>query len=227
MATYYYSIAQDFPQGKIRPAIFEEEITAATGITTGVDFISTGVSTGGAIQRGTNPLDLEDRVEVAFSGALSSPELTVLDGDTNNPASGLIAVHATKPILLEHQDRHQKDVLQTTSTQWQSAFSVKSKKLVEGRYEVHFYCETSLLNGGLGDKVQSTFIVNGKNRSSTTNANTEWTAHNGVFYFDTDNGDRPDIEVEFRIIGDGGDTAQIRRIRLGWTNIGRKKKGDE
>jgi len=83
MATKHtYSVATDFPGGKINLANLIDEIEASS-IATALDKGATKVS--------------GDVVEVWFKGALSAGDKTTLDGDASAPAGGLIAEHDSAP----------------------------------------------------------------------------------------------------------------------------------
>ena len=76
MATYDYSITNDFPGGAVNTATLINELR--TGIPTNlIDRVDT----------------LGDTISLIFPTDLTSGEKTTLDGDTTGPAGGLIAAH--------------------------------------------------------------------------------------------------------------------------------------
>lgn len=77
---YAYSEAADFPNGEINKERFEDAIR------------NSGILVALARVDHTN-----DLVEVVFKAAISAADKTILDGDTSNPAGGLIAVHIGTP----------------------------------------------------------------------------------------------------------------------------------
>jgi len=77
---YTYSIADDFPEGSVDSDNLKAEI-AASSIVTALDFIGTD----------------GDVIDIWFKDALSTADKTTLDGDTTNPAGGLIADHDAIP----------------------------------------------------------------------------------------------------------------------------------
>lgn len=92
--SYIYSKSLDFPGGSITPTQLKREIDDDAGVTTPLDFVLVGLPFSGAsIQRGSVPVDDEDRVDIVFNDAATAGELTVLDADTAGPAGGLIAAH--------------------------------------------------------------------------------------------------------------------------------------
>jgi hypothetical protein len=93
VTTYPYSIANDFPGGAVDVSNLWDEISATgSGITIQLDDI--------IINPNENDPDL---IHINFKDALSAGEKTTLDGDTTNPAGGLIAVHNNVPT--EEADR--------------------------------------------------------------------------------------------------------------------------
>ena len=72
--TYTYSIANDFPSGKVNTTNFASEIEASSIVTA-----LYGINTSG------------DEIDVIFKDALSVADKTTLDGNTTGPAGGLIA----------------------------------------------------------------------------------------------------------------------------------------
>jgi len=78
--TYTYSINDDFPNSSINQSKFHMEIENSSIVT-----ILIGITIGNN--------DDPDRVDVIFQSALSAGEKTILDGDTTDPAGGLIAAH--------------------------------------------------------------------------------------------------------------------------------------
>lgn len=72
--TYTYSIASDFPGGKVNTTNFVSEIRASSIVTA-----LTGINTDG------------DVLSIFFKDVLSAADKTTLDGDTTGPAGGLIA----------------------------------------------------------------------------------------------------------------------------------------
>jgi hypothetical protein len=74
--TYQYSISNDFPLGLENTDNLSKEISQSA-IVTALDYIST---------KG-------DTIYIKFKATLSTQDKTILDGDTTNPAGGLIADH--------------------------------------------------------------------------------------------------------------------------------------
>lgn len=76
LVAYSYSASQDFPGGLADAENLQSEIVASP-ITTALDSIRTD----------------GDTVTIYFKASLSAGDKTLLDGDTLNPAGGLIAAH--------------------------------------------------------------------------------------------------------------------------------------
>lgn len=81
---YIYSIADDFPAGGVNQERLGREIGESSIVTSLVSIIT---GTGGN----------SDRIDIIFADALSSGEKTALDGNTSDPAGGLIAAHDNSP----------------------------------------------------------------------------------------------------------------------------------
>lgn len=75
-ATHAYTISTDFPGGKANESNLKDEISLS-GITIALDYISV----------------VGDTITIVFKAVLPSADKTILDGDTTNPAGGLIASH--------------------------------------------------------------------------------------------------------------------------------------
>jgi len=84
--TYTYSVADDFPDGAVNVTKLVKEIAAAE-LGEDLEHITTGE--GGD----------EDRLDLVFENELSSGDKTKLDGDTSDPAGGLIADHDNGPFV--------------------------------------------------------------------------------------------------------------------------------
>jgi len=85
--TYSYDITSDLPGGKVNPSRLKSEIEISS-ITTALSRIDTLGGTGqdGVIVGGN--------LDIVFNNALSTSEKTTLDGNTTNPAGGLLADHS-------------------------------------------------------------------------------------------------------------------------------------
>lgn len=91
MSVYTYDALQDFPFGTVNIGNLTVEIAASA-----ISVALSGVS------------QVDNTVTVTFKGTLSAAEKTILDGDTLNPAGGLIAEHnseeqfnlVAQPVLL-------------------------------------------------------------------------------------------------------------------------------
>lgn len=89
---YTYSVSQDLPNGAVLVNNLQEEISTSLSITIGLSKI---IKTG-------------DVLDIYFKDALPTADKTALDGDTANPAGGLLANHdnitivdAPRPVLVE------------------------------------------------------------------------------------------------------------------------------
>lgn len=94
MTDYVYSVADDMPNGKVNTAHLSSEIEASSIETTLLDIntsggsVAWGVTTGGSLT-------------ISFDGTLTSAEKTTLDGDTTDPAGGLLAAHDNNPTPMD------------------------------------------------------------------------------------------------------------------------------
>ena len=84
--TYSYNTTDDMPDGKVNPDRLKSEIEASA-IVTALDAINTsgGSSSQGVVTGGT--------LDIVFKDPLSAGDQTILDGDTTDPAGGLLADH--------------------------------------------------------------------------------------------------------------------------------------
>jgi len=76
LTKYTYSITNDFPGGAVNTTNLKNEIQASVIVTS-----LNRIDTAGAV------------IDIWFNAALSAGDETILDGDTTNPAGGLIAAH--------------------------------------------------------------------------------------------------------------------------------------
>lgn len=95
---YPYSTAVDFPSGEINKERLVEDIQASS-IITALDRIDV----------------VGDLVEIVFKAALSAGDKTLLDGDTSNPAGGLIAAHNGTPTVPNQVEIKNTDVKVTAA----------------------------------------------------------------------------------------------------------------
>lgn len=81
--TYTYSISNDFPGGAVNVDKLASEIKASSIVTalTRIDTVA-------------------DVIDIVFQDVLTSGDRTILDGDTTNPAGGLIGATDTSPTLV-------------------------------------------------------------------------------------------------------------------------------
>jgi len=104
--TYTYDITNDLPNGKVNPQRLTMEIQGSS-IVTALGRVETagGSSANGVVSGGT--------LDITFKEALSSADKTTLDGDTTNPAGGLLAAHdnAPSPLTTTQFDADQVGVL--------------------------------------------------------------------------------------------------------------------
>lgn len=83
---YTYSIETDFPEGAVNTSKLVDEIAAST-MTAAAELEGVNTGMGGD----------SDRLDITFENELSSGDKTKLDGDTTDPAGGLIASHDHTP----------------------------------------------------------------------------------------------------------------------------------
>lgn len=78
---YTYKISEDLPDGQVNVVNLKEEVLANTDITKALDRID------------LYPYGDMDRLDIVFREALSVSGKTSLDGDTDNPAGGMLSSH--------------------------------------------------------------------------------------------------------------------------------------
>jgi hypothetical protein len=82
---YTYSIANDFPDGAVNASNLDTEIRTSSIVTALARIV-------------VNPAgDDPDRIDIVFKDSLSAQDKTTLDGDTTDPAGGLIAQNDNSP----------------------------------------------------------------------------------------------------------------------------------
>lgn len=89
--TTYSYVAADFPNNQVNPAKLQAEIEASS-ITTPLTRVDT---LGGTFSEGV--FTDATSIDIVFDDPLSAGEKTTLDGDTTNPAGGLLAAHDNTP----------------------------------------------------------------------------------------------------------------------------------
>lgn len=89
--TTYSYVAADFPNNQVNPAKLLAEIEASS-ITTPLTRVDT---LGGTFSKGV--FTDATSIDIVFDDPLSAGEKTTLDGDTTNPAGGLLAAHDNTP----------------------------------------------------------------------------------------------------------------------------------
>jgi len=122
MATtnYVYSVANDFPATGLASDRLAQEIQESS-IVTALDRIDTS----------------EDVCNIYFKDALSAADKTTLDGDTTNPAGGLLAAHsgeplpnAVAPVILEPTGNSAKN-LQAYGVEFEADLNQSTSKSVQ------------------------------------------------------------------------------------------------
>lgn len=117
---YTYSIADDFPEAGIASDRLAQDIQNSS-IVTALDRIGTS----------------GDVCDIYFKDALSAADKTTLDGDTTNPAGGLIAAHsgehlpdAVAPVILEPTGNSAKN-LQALGVEFEANLDTETSKSVQ------------------------------------------------------------------------------------------------
>jgi len=87
--TYTYSISADIISDKCAPDRLAQEV-ADSAIVTALEDVAVG---------GPPNAPDPDRLDVVFKAALSAGDKTLLDGDTADPAGGIIGNHSGEPLL--------------------------------------------------------------------------------------------------------------------------------
>jgi len=122
--TFIYSIANDMPNGAVSTNSLLYEIEASD-ITASVDQIDTD----------------NDALTIVFSTDLTSGEETILDGDTSNPAGGLLAAHKEATDISNGSQAYRSDALKTSSNSYATYVSLLIDDLAAGNYKVSWYAE--------------------------------------------------------------------------------------
>lgn len=121
LTAYTYSIANDFPGSSVELTKFDAEIRASA-IVTALSRIDTN----------------GDVLEIYFVDALSAGEKTILDGDTTNPAGGLIAAHDnTLPTFRKSEDQAVSNTTSLTSDT-QLKFLIIPQEKLDFKFVVFF-----------------------------------------------------------------------------------------
>lgn len=131
MASYVYSVANDFPDGAVNPTKLDSEIRASS-IVTALDGI----------------VVVGDVLTIYFKAALSAPDKTTLDGNTTNPAGGLIAATDNTPsnpiTKVDIQQEEQissafvgtRDFFQTTTVQFLATAGTTTNYVFSFKYPI-------------------------------------------------------------------------------------------
>ncbi len=119
-----YNISSDFPGGAVNTSRLHMEIENSS--------ISTpliGIVTNGNI------------LNIMFDSQLSTGDKTTLDGDTSNPAAGLIVVHNNSDFGSDFGYAASEGVSQTTSETYQLKLRLSTEDLQLATYLIHWYYE--------------------------------------------------------------------------------------
>lgn len=122
--TYTYSITNDFTAGYINPSRLQSDINSSA-ILTKLLSISTegGTSSEDQVTGGT--------LHISFEQDLSAEEKTILDGDTSEPAAGLLASHDGSETLFNELITSTKEI---TTTSKKYITTGMEYSLTEGNY---------------------------------------------------------------------------------------------
>jgi len=200
-----YSIANDTPGGVVNFAILLNEIEAEGAITTAVRSGANGgwLSTVG------------DAMHIWFADTLSGGEITALDG--------VVAAHQGALVIQAFQYLADESTQTTTQETWQSALSDTTAPLLNGIYFVSYNIDLrvdpfiSLASASVSRiSLDSTVI------SEVYHHGAAWGMYSGWTRVIVNEGQTVDVDVDWRRdpgLG-GGDTAEVKNIRIGFARIG-------
>ncbi len=147
-----------------------------------------------------------DDLNITFDVALSGADKTTLDG--------VVAAHPGTNTI----ERTQRSASAPSSDNLTGTYDVKatltSLPRKAGLYFAFWYAEIRVSDGTLGDRCMAITQVDGSNVGESNSFRANWQSMSGFEPMVLNEGDAPVVEVKWRLMGGGGDTAQIRRTRL-------------
>lgn len=186
---YTYSIQSDFPDQKVNPVLLKQEIDNCP-ISTALERIN----------------EDGDDCNIWFADALSSGDKTTLDG--------IIAAHQGTETTSEPQHAADGGISFTDQTDWQEKLKLTTQPLSKGTYQIVWYCETRLNNGGLGDYVRTRLAAGGFDITEDNWHDPNWHGCSGFAIIDFWEATVIDLTIDYKVFGSGGDTAYIKQARI-------------
>jgi len=193
VATYHFSIQDDFPNQKVDPSVLTAEIEGST---------ITATLTGITIS--------EDDVAIDFD--------TELTGDEQTTLATIVGNHTGEPF---HEGPQRVNVIaeQTnTTTTWENAAVLDSEPVPAGDYIIAFYYELKIQDTSDTSACQVAVTFNGSEVSTGISGVTQWDSRSGSAIVALTAGDGPTLAVQWHRIGTAN-TAVIRRIRMSLTPL--------
>jgi hypothetical protein len=192
--TYNYKIS-DTANDKVNSELLTEEINASA--------ISTGVLEAISTVDAAPP---NDDLDITFDVALSAGDKTTLDG--------VVAAHQGTNTI-ERIQRQQSTAIADNLTNVDIVkVTLTTLPHKAGLYFIQWYAEIRVSDGSLGDRCQATVETDGSNVGECNAFDANWLSMSGYDPIVLAEGDAPVTEIMWRLVGGGGDTAQIRRARL-------------
>lgn len=190
---YRKSVSGDFPQQKVNDMLLSREIDDSA-IVTDLSHITTG------------PQDNPGACDIWFVDVLSAGDETIFDN--------IVAAHQGTATTSETQTETSWGDSTTTETTYQDKIDKTFDPIMEGTYLISWNFEMKVADGGLGCGVRSQIEAAGVERSEDNWDLAQWHHCNGSVAIDIEEGATPNIKVNYKVLGGGGDTAHIRRSRI-------------
>lgn len=145
--TYTYSIANDFPSGKVDAGRLHDEIQKSA-ITIALDGVNTK----------------NDDCNIVFKDTLPAASKTILDNDTTAPCGGLIGSHSGDPIV---EEEFKTDIHGNLKTVAQIPSGIEGQGF---RYVSHNFCDSRTWWQDSDETVDGAMTANGSFTEYTINA---------------------------------------------------------
>ena len=147
-----------------------------------------------------------DDLSIKFAAALSAGDKTTLDG--------VVAAHQGTTTISRTQRASSAGSSDNLTGAYDTKATLTSLPRRAGLYVAQWYAEVRVANGALGDRCMAVVAVDGSNVGETNGFTANWQSFSGFTPMVLAEGAAPVIEVKWRLMNGGGDTAQIRRTRV-------------
>lgn len=186
---YTRSITGDFPNDKVTPCCFKNEIDGSAITPTLISIHTKG-----------------DNCDCWFDDALSGGDEAIFDG--------LVAAHQAPDLKDATQTETSGSESTTEETDYQTKLTLNSDPLIAGTYLISWNLEVRVSDEGLGCGVRTQVECDSVERSEDNWDKEYWHHNNGSAILDFADGDTPVVKVNYKVLGGGGDTVRIRRARV-------------